>query len=85
MHGWSRQCSNHVAALLLKIEDVIKIEYNSSTCTLMPCTWKDGCTKLVENAPQCDIKIYLRIIITYMLYVYINKIYDYHYANLILK
>ena len=31
------QCRNRVAASLLKIEDVIKLEYNSSTCTLMPC------------------------------------------------
>ena len=50
------QCCNHVAALLFKIEDAIKLGYNSLTCTSMPCTWNKGCSKPVENAPLCDIK-----------------------------
>eukprot|EP00112_Aurelia_sp_Birch-Aquarium-sp1_P019786 Seg4962.2 transcript_id=Seg4962.2/GoldUCD/mRNA.D3Y31 product="hypothetical protein" protein_id=Seg4962.2/GoldUCD/D3Y31 len=49
------QCCNHVAALLFKIEDAVKLGYNSVTCTSMPCTWNRGCGKPVENAPLMDI------------------------------
>ena len=58
MPGLER-CCNHAAALLFKIEDPVKLGFNSLSCTSMPCSWNKGCLKPVENLPQMEIQICL--------------------------
>ena len=55
MAGLGR-CCNHAAALLFKIEDAVKLGFNSLSCTSMPCSWNKGCLKPVENLPLMEIQ-----------------------------
>eukprot|EP00112_Aurelia_sp_Birch-Aquarium-sp1_P014266 Seg3069.3 transcript_id=Seg3069.3/GoldUCD/mRNA.D3Y31 product="hypothetical protein" protein_id=Seg3069.3/GoldUCD/D3Y31 len=50
------KCCNHVAALLFKIEDAVKLGFTSISCTSMPCSWNKGCLKPVANLPLMDIQ-----------------------------
>eukprot|EP00112_Aurelia_sp_Birch-Aquarium-sp1_P022716 Seg650.3 transcript_id=Seg650.3/GoldUCD/mRNA.D3Y31 product="hypothetical protein" protein_id=Seg650.3/GoldUCD/D3Y31 len=55
MAGLGR-CCNHAAALLFKIEDAVKLGFNSLRCTSMPCSWNKGCLKPVKNVPLMEIQ-----------------------------